>query len=61
MIADGLSAVGVTVTLRDALGNPVPGQTVVLSVSGAGNTITQTKYTDKRGGPNKRPLPYDRR
>ena len=28
MIADGLSAVGVTVTLRDALGNPVPGQTV---------------------------------
>lgn len=31
----------ITVTVRDAAGNPVPGATVVLSATGTGNTLTQ--------------------
>ena len=40
MVADGVDVTTVTVTARDAQGNPVPGQTVVLAVTGTGNTVT---------------------
>ena len=39
--SNGTSAVTVTVTTRDALGNPIPGVPVALTASGAGNTLTQ--------------------
>ena len=38
--ADGSSTSQLTVTLKDANGNPVSGQVVTLSSSGSGNTIT---------------------
>ena len=47
--ADG-GASTVTVTARDANGNPIPGVTVVLAATGAGNTITQpATVTDANG------------
>jgi hypothetical protein len=39
--SNGSSAATVTVTARDASGNPVPGATVVLAATGAGNSLTQ--------------------
>lgn len=39
--ADGTTASQLTVTVRDAFGNPVPGSTVSLSASGANPTVTQ--------------------
>ena len=41
IVADGNAQVTVIVTVRDDLGNPIPGQPVVLAVSGTGNTINQ--------------------
>jgi hypothetical protein len=49
MVADGSDATTVTVTARDAQGDPVPGAAVVLSVSGSENTITQPAVTDASG------------
>ncbi|HET9708168.1 MAG TPA: Ig-like domain-containing protein [Gemmatimonadales bacterium] len=37
----GSSATTITVTVRDALGNPVPGVTVALAATGSGNALTQ--------------------
>lgn len=37
----GASAATVTVTAKDDFGNPVPGVTVAVAASGAGNTLTQ--------------------
>ncbi|HET7248685.1 MAG TPA: Ig-like domain-containing protein [Gemmatimonadales bacterium] len=37
----GSSAATITVTVRDAFGNPVPGVTVSLTATGAGNALTQ--------------------
>ncbi len=37
----GASASTITVTAKDANGNPVSGATVVLAASGAGNSLTQ--------------------
>lgn len=39
--SSGSSSAGITVTVRDALGNPVPGVTVTLAATGNGNTLTQ--------------------
>ena len=39
----------ITVTVQDAYGNPVGAATVLLSVSGSGNTITQPSNTDASG------------
>jgi len=39
--SSGSSASTITVTVRDALGNPIQGATVVLSATGSGNTVTQ--------------------
>ncbi len=41
MIADGRDFTIVTVTALDALGDPVPGQRMTISVSGTGNIIQQ--------------------
>ena len=49
MIADGQDQTVVTVTALDALGNPVPGQVVVISVSGTGNTVFQPRVTNEAG------------
>ena len=38
-----------TVTVTDAQGNPVAGATVVLSVTGSANTITQPAVSDGAG------------
>jgi adhesin/invasin len=46
----GSSQATITVTARDAFGNPVPGATVVLSASGAGNTLTQPTAATSAGG-----------
>ncbi len=45
----GSSASTVTVTARDALGNPIGGVTVVLAASGGGNTVTQPGPTNASG------------
>ena len=47
--ADGSTCVTITVILRDPNYNPVPGQTVALSVSGAGNTVSVPAATDANG------------
>ena len=49
MIADGIDATSVTVTVLNAQGEPLPGQTVLLSVSGSENTVTQPDLTDGSG------------
>src|SRR2546425_165419 len=40
-IAAGTGTSTITVTALDGVGNPIPGATVVLSATGAGNTLTQ--------------------
>jgi len=47
--SNGESASTITVTVRDAFGNPVSGVTVNLSASGTGNTLTPSGTTDKNG------------
>ncbi|MBW8864804.1 MAG: Ig-like domain-containing protein [Verrucomicrobia bacterium] len=47
--ADGLTASTITVTAMDDYGHPVPGQTVALSVSGTGNTVSTPAITDANG------------
>jgi hypothetical protein len=47
--SNGGSAVTVTVTAKDAFGNPVGGVAVVLSASGSGNTINQPGVTNGSG------------
>jgi invasin-like protein/Big-like domain-containing protein/calcineurin-like phosphoesterase family protein len=39
--SNGSSSAAITVTAKDALGNPVVGASVVLAAGGAGNTVTQ--------------------
>ncbi len=47
--AGSASGSTITVTVRDAQGNPVPGVTVQLAVSGSGNTVTQPGATNASG------------
>ncbi|MHB8877024.1 MAG: Ig-like domain-containing protein, partial [Myxococcaceae bacterium] len=48
--ADGLSRATITVTVRDADGNPLPGQTVTLAASGEGTELAQPDSpTDQSG------------
>src|SRR6266566_2392465 len=49
-ITAGSGTSTITVTARDALGNPVAGATVVLSASGTGNTVTQPGATTNASG-----------
>jgi len=50
VVADGSAASTITVTVRDANGNPVAGRSVELAASGAGNTLTQpAAITDASG------------
>src|SRR5205823_4826839 len=49
-ITAGSGSSTITVTARDALGNPVAGATVVLSASGLGNTVTQPGTTTNASG-----------
>ncbi|MDR3608201.1 MAG: Ig-like domain-containing protein [Oligoflexia bacterium] len=39
-----------TITLKDAYGNPVPGQTVAFSATGSGNTLTQPASVTNASG-----------
>jgi hypothetical protein len=48
-IADGSTLSTIYVTVRDANGNPLAGKTVVLSVTGAGNTVGTPAATDQAG------------
>src|SRR6266540_1481528 len=49
-LAAGSGSSTITVTVRDAGGNPISGATVVLAAAGAGNTLTQpTGPTDASG------------
>ncbi|MCC6998013.1 MAG: Ig-like domain-containing protein [Deltaproteobacteria bacterium] len=41
LAADGTAVSTITVTVRDASGNPIPGRTVALAATGTGNTLTQ--------------------
>lgn len=41
LTADGVGLSTITVTVMDAVGNPIPGATVVLSATGLGNTLVQ--------------------
>ncbi|WP_224240316.1 beta strand repeat-containing protein [Hyalangium gracile] len=50
VIADGLDFTTITVTVRDAFGNPVSGQSVGLGVSGADNTLSSTSGTTAADG-----------
>ncbi len=47
--ADGVDAVTVIVTLRDAQDRPIPGMTVEVTASGEGNTLEQGPATDAEG------------
>jgi adhesin/invasin len=47
--ADGNAASTITVTVKDANNNPIPGQTVVLSVTGTGNSVSTPPVTDANG------------
>jgi len=49
VVADGVASATVTVTLRDASGNLVPGKNVTLSSTGTQNAFTQPSATDLRG------------
>src|SRR5207253_9520618 len=49
-IAAGSGTSTITVTARDALGNPVAGATVVLAATGTGNTLTQPATTTNTSG-----------
>ena len=46
----GPGASTVTVTAKDASGNPIPGATVVLAATGTGNTLTQPASTTDAAG-----------
>lgn len=48
--SSGTSAATITVTARDSQGNPVAGASVVLSVTGSGNAITQPVGTTNVAG-----------
>jgi protocatechuate 3,4-dioxygenase beta subunit len=50
VIADGLDTAVVTVTVVDANGNPVPGQTVVLGATGSNNVLGQPASTTDAAG-----------
>lgn len=50
IVADSASPATVTVTARDIGGNPVAGATVVIAVSGTGNTIAQPTLPTSAGG-----------
>ena len=47
--ADGSKTATITVTLRDAAGQPIRGRVVELSVSGSGNVVQQPAPTDENG------------
>ncbi len=49
-LADGVEVVTITVTVRDTNNNPVQGQTVELSSTGTGNTLTQPGGTTNANG-----------
>jgi len=50
VVADGADSVRVTVTVRDAQGNPIGGALVVLEATGTGNTVhSPTALTDGSG------------
>jgi len=50
LVADGVDAAAVTVTVRDGAGNPVAGATVTLQATGSGNVFVQpTGVTDGAG------------
>lgn len=49
VVADGVATSTVTVTLRDAGNNPVPGETPVFSASGTANTVSACSATDANG------------
>jgi hypothetical protein len=48
--SNGASAATITVTARDAFGNPVPGIEVTLSATGSGNTLVQPTAPTGAGG-----------
>jgi Invasin, domain 3/Bacterial Ig-like domain (group 1)/Bacterial surface protein, Ig-like domain len=50
LVADGVSASTITVTAKDGSGNPLPGKTVALAVSGSGNILTQPSSTTDVNG-----------
>src|SRR4029450_8443286 len=50
VVANGTAASTITVTVRDANGNPVAGQTVQLGSSGASNTLVQPASATNAGG-----------
>ena len=47
--SSGGSVSAISVTARDQFGNPIPGATVVLAVTGSGNTLTQPGLTGGAG------------
>lgn len=49
VVADGVATSTVTVTLRDAGNNPVPGETPVFAASGTNNTASACSVTDVNG------------
>ena len=49
LVADGTASSTITITLMDPNFNPVPGQTVTLSVSGTGNTVSTPPLSDANG------------
>src|SRR3989449_3232544 len=49
-ITAGSGTSTITVTARDASGNPVQGATVVLAATGGGNTLTQPAATTNASG-----------
>ena len=46
---DGGATITITVTLNDAFGNPVAGETVTVEATGTGNTISTPAVTDAAG------------
>ena len=48
--SNGSSQSTITVTARDAFGNPIAGATVVLAATGTGNTLTQPAGTTSASG-----------
>ncbi len=50
VVANGTATSTITVTVRDAGGSPVTGQTVQLSATGTGNSITQPAATSNASG-----------
>jgi protocatechuate 3,4-dioxygenase beta subunit len=48
--SSGSSSAAITVTARDANGNPIAGAAVVLAATGSGNTVTQPAGTTNAGG-----------